>query len=136
MTNEWYGGTIENLERALLACPETSFIGHAPGFWRKISGSADEDTELYPSGAITPGGKLQKLFNAHSIYVDLSANSALGALKRDFEHAKQFIEQFSERLLFGRDYYGMDVFNLLEKLNLSQVAKDRFFYLNAQKLIP
>ena len=28
----WYGGTIENLERALRSCPETRFIGHAPGF--------------------------------------------------------------------------------------------------------
>ena len=33
----WYGGTVDNLERALTACPDTIFIGHAPGFWREIS---------------------------------------------------------------------------------------------------
>ena len=28
----WKGGTIDNLERALVACPDTNFIRHAPGF--------------------------------------------------------------------------------------------------------
>ena len=28
----WYGGTVANLENALKACPDTIFIGHAPGF--------------------------------------------------------------------------------------------------------
>jgi hypothetical protein len=44
----WYGGTVGNLERALKACPETIFIGHAPGFWREISGDADESPIHYP----------------------------------------------------------------------------------------
>ncbi len=34
----WYGGSIEAFERAIVACPETTFIGHAPGFWTHISG--------------------------------------------------------------------------------------------------
>ncbi len=28
----WYGGSVAHLQRALEACPETAFIGHAPGF--------------------------------------------------------------------------------------------------------
>src|SRR5690606_33409841 len=44
----WYGGTVANLERALQACPETNFIGHAPGFWREISGDADQMASSYP----------------------------------------------------------------------------------------
>ncbi len=45
---EWYGGTIDNLARALCACPKTTFIGHAPGFWREISADADEDPKQAP----------------------------------------------------------------------------------------
>src|SRR4051794_24536281 len=58
----WYGGTVENLERALKACPETVFVGHAPGFWREISGDADADPSAYPKGPVTPGGRLEPLF--------------------------------------------------------------------------
>ena len=30
--NYWYGGGIEPFERAVRACPGTTFLGHAPGF--------------------------------------------------------------------------------------------------------
>ena len=33
----WYGGGIDCLERLLQKCPETNFLGHAPGFWCHIS---------------------------------------------------------------------------------------------------
>ena len=35
--NYWYGGGIDVLERVLALCPQTIFIGHAPGFWAHIS---------------------------------------------------------------------------------------------------
>jgi hypothetical protein len=35
--NYWYGGGIEALARAAALCPETKFIGHAPGFWAHLS---------------------------------------------------------------------------------------------------
>src|SRR5579862_3571047 len=59
----WYGGTVAHLERTLQACPETIFIGHAPGFWREISGDADGDPKVYPGGPVTPGGRLHSLFD-------------------------------------------------------------------------
>jgi predicted TIM-barrel fold metal-dependent hydrolase len=34
----WYGGHFDVLERVLRQCPDTTFIGHAPGFWREMSG--------------------------------------------------------------------------------------------------
>lgn len=48
----WYGGTVDNLERALIACPETVFIGHASGFWRELSADADAKPgrDGYPTG--------------------------------------------------------------------------------------
>ena len=57
----WYGGGIEALERVLALCPETNFIGHAPGFWAHISGDRLYKTESYPKCPITRPGKIELL---------------------------------------------------------------------------
>ena len=56
--NWWYGGGIEAFEHAVAACPDTIFVGHAPGFWAHISGDARPEIESYPTGPILPGGKV------------------------------------------------------------------------------
>ncbi|HXG23918.1 MAG TPA: amidohydrolase family protein [Chthonomonadales bacterium] len=132
----WYGGTVENLERALKACPETIFIGHAPGFWREISGDADTATEAYPKGPVTPGGRLYALFdNYPNLWADLSAGSGLNALRRDPEHARRFLEQYADRLLFGRDYYGGELMEFLKSLDLPLKVQENIFYRNAERLM-
>ena len=52
----WYGGNFDVLERFLRQCPDTTFIGHAPGFWREMSGDSNRQ-EVYPHGPVTPGGR-------------------------------------------------------------------------------
>jgi predicted TIM-barrel fold metal-dependent hydrolase len=132
----WYGGTVANLERALQACPQTNFLGHAPGFWREISGNADVSGSNYPGGPVTPGGRLYRLFATYpNLYADLSAGSALGSLKRDPEHARKFLIQHADRLLFARDYYGHDLYQFLESLNLPQAVKDAIYFRNALKML-
>jgi predicted TIM-barrel fold metal-dependent hydrolase len=132
----WYGGTVENLERALTNCPETIFIGHAPGFWREISGDADTDPKAYPTGPIRDGGRLHVLLERHTnLYADLSAGSALGALKRDPAHARAFLYHFADRLLFGRDYYGGDLLEFLKTLDLSPAVQEQIYVRNAQRLL-
>ncbi len=134
---DWYGGTIENLERALLACPETIFIGHAPGFWREISGDAAEDPAFYPDGAVSPGGRLGPLLDRYAnLYADLSARSALAALSRDPPYARDFLCRFARRLLFARDCYGGDLAAFLETLALPAVARAAIFRGNAARLVP
>jgi hypothetical protein len=133
---QWYGGTVENLKRALQACPRTNFIGHAPGFWREISGDAGREPAQYPKGPIAPGGKLHRLLDTYpNLYADLSAGSALGALKRDAAHARQFLERYADRLLFGRDFYGNDLMDFLKMLELSPATRDKVFFQNAQRLV-
>lgn len=132
----WYGGTVANLERALQACPETLFIGHAPGFWREISGDADADPKVYPTGPVTPGGRLYALFDRYpNLHADLSAGSALGALRRDPAHARDFLCRFADRLLFGRDFYGSDLLAFLRSLDLPSDVQDRILFANAQRLV-
>lgn len=132
----WYGGTVANLERALQACPQTTFIGHAPGFWREISGDADQQTGAYPSGPVTPNGRLYALFDAYpNLVADLSAGSGLRALSRDPEHAKAFIARYQDRLLFARDFYGGDLAKFLQSLALTEAIWHKLAFQNAQRIL-
>lgn len=133
----WYGGTVANLERALIACPETTFIGHAPGFWREISGDADTDPSPYPKGPITPAGRLYDLLDHYpNLSADLSAGSARGALTRDPDHARQFLIRFADRLLFGRDFYNGDLMATLQSLDLPADVQAKLISANALRLVP
>lgn len=131
----WYGGTVANLERALKACPDTTFIGHAPGFWREISGDANRCPDAYPAGPVTPDGRIYGLLERYpNLYADLSAGSALRALSRDPAHARGFLTSFSERLLFARDYYGGELREFLDTLDLPVDVWENISYRNAQTL--
>lgn len=134
--SEWYGGTVDNLERTLQACPDTKFIGHAPGFWREISRNDESNAELYPKGLVSPGGRLYQMFDRYpNLYADLSAQSGLGALKRDPAHACTFIQRFGGRLLFGRDYYGGELQGFLTTLDLPSSALNCLYHKNAESLL-
>jgi predicted TIM-barrel fold metal-dependent hydrolase len=133
----WFGGTVANLERALQACPQTVFIGHAPGFWREIGGGADEDPAEYPSGPVAPGGRLERLFADYpNLYADLSANSGRIALERDPEHALAFLTRHADRLLFGRDIYGGRLAAFLATLPLAAAEREKIAWRNAERLVP
>lgn len=133
----WYGGTVANLERAMQACPQTIFIGHAPGFWREISGDADDDPQVYPTGPVTPRGRLLRLMREYpNLYADLSAGSGLGALKRDRSLAREFLIEFADRAMFGRDAYGDDLYQFLEGLDLPAAVREKIMFRNALKLVP
>jgi len=133
----WCGGTVENLDRAMAACPNTVFLGHGPGFWREISGDADQAPQVYPEGPVTPGGRLCRLLEKRpNLYGDLSAGSGLGALKRDPANAVEFLTRFADQTLFGRDYYGPDLHEFLQTLDLGQEVRDKIYFRNALRLVP
>ena len=133
----WYGGEIDCLERALERCPGTTFIGHAPGFWRHISGDADRDPATYPDGPIAAGGKLFDLLDRFSnLWADLSAGSGLTALRRDRDHALEFIRRYQDRLLYGRDSPGNDLQEFLGSLELSGEIQRKLYSGNALELVP
>jgi len=132
----WYGGTVDHLERALLACPGTVFIGHAPGFWREISGDAATAPAQYPAGPILKGGRLEAMLETYpNLMADLSAGSALGALRRDPGYARNLMEAHADRFLFARDIYGSQLLEFLNQLDLSPVAAEKIFHQNAQRLL-
>lgn len=135
--NWWYGGGIEAFERAVRACPQTIFIGHAPGFWAHISNDDLFWREPYPKGLVVPGGAVPRLMQAcPNLYADLSAGSALNALKRDPAFARDFLIEFQDRLLYGRDDFHNDLQEFLETLTLPADAWAKITWQNAQRLAP
>jgi len=132
----WYGGTVDNLERALQACPQTIFLGHAPGFWREISDGAGDNPDRYPSGPVVPGGRLQPLLDQYpNLHLDLSAGSALKALERDPQHAVDFLKKYQDRVLFARDDYGGALAQFLATLPLSLDTQEALYFRNAERLL-
>lgn len=133
----WYGGTLDNLERALTACPETILIGHGPGWWRHISGDGASRKEAYPKGPIVPGGRAPELMRRHeNLYADISAGSGATALQRDLGFSRDFLNEFQDRVMFGRDSYGDGHMKMLESLELSREIMDNILSGNALRLVP
>ena len=71
-----------------------------------------------------------------NLWADLSAGSGLGAMQRDEIHARQFIENYQDRLLFGRDAPGDALRTWLLGLNLEPTVLRKLFHENAERLVP
>ena len=133
----WYGGGIDVLERVLRKCPETIIIGHAPGFWSHISGDDQYDKTMYPAGPVLPAGQVPALLRAYpNLYADLSAYSGLNALSRDPAHAKEFLLEFQDRILYGRDCFDNRLQEFLASLELPKTVLKKIYSGNASALAP
>lgn len=132
----WYGGGLEALEKALQRCPDTTFIGHGPGFWGHISKDQLYLETYYPDGPVVPGGELFRLFReSANLYADLSANSAINGLSRDAEVGKNFLLEFQDRILFARDGFTDCLLKLLHSFSLPTDALDKILFRNASSLL-
>jgi predicted TIM-barrel fold metal-dependent hydrolase len=135
--NWWYGGGIEAFERAIKACPETIFLGHAPGFWAHISGDDQYDKVPYPQGKVLPNGKvIQMLHKYPNLYCDISAGSGANALSRDSEFTKPFLLEFQDRILYARDCFDNIHQDVLNSVGLPEDALAKIYSGNALKLVP
>ncbi|MBQ4137393.1 MAG: amidohydrolase family protein [Clostridia bacterium] len=96
---------LPRLERMLKAHPKLKFLGHSQVFWTEISSDNTEETrDGWPSGKVD-GGRITELMREYgNLYCDFSATSGSNAMMRDPEHAFRFIEEFSDRILYGTDY--------------------------------
>ena len=135
---EWYGGDMDCVENMCRLCPDTQFIGHGPGFWLHISGDPDDSSDgyPYPTGLVKPGGRLPELLQKYSnLHCDLSGGSGRGPLERDPEHAKKFITDFQDRIMFGRDEFTGRLLDVLAKIDLADQVLDKVCCRNAEAMI-
>ncbi len=134
----WYGGTIASLERAVAACPDTIFLGHAQSWWAHVSadGQAEKCEAYYPSGPVGAGGETIRLLETYpNLYGDLSAGSGLNALTRDAEFGRKFLCDFADKLLYGVDGYDNRLLTHLRGLDLPGDVLGKILGGNAKKLV-
>ena len=121
---EGYYGIIDEiglprLEKVLKAHPKLKIFGHSQCFWSEISENTPETRSRYPKGKVQNGRLPELLRKYENLYCDLSAGSGANALMRDREHAAKFIEEFSDRILYGCD--------ICSPLNAFMFDLDKFF---------
>jgi len=133
----WYGGDIDTLERLLKLCPETNFLGHAPGFWCHISGDDLGWEQAYPKGEVIPGGRIEKLLETYpNLFCDCSAGSCLNALTRDPSYTKKLILTYPTRFVYARDYFDNNLAAFIDNLELPDDVLERFYHGNAESITP
>ena len=134
----WYCVDLDRLERVMELCPETVFIGHAPGFWRHVSADGYTAEGAYPAGPVSPGGRLPELLaKCPRLYADVSANSGLKALERHGPAgARQFLVDHQDKVLFGRDGFDNRLADYLRTLDLPGEVWDKVTHRNALRLVP
>lgn len=132
----WYGGSIDTLESVLESCPNTIFLGHAPGFWGHLSNDDKMYSTLRPTGELIPGGRVEQLLEKYpNLYCDISAGSGHVALSRDLDYTYRFMNRFADRILYARDMFTNQHQELIESLQLPQDVKELIYHGNAERLI-
>ena len=140
--NYCYG--VDKLEDVLKLAPDLKLVVHGPGWWRHVS--AEPGTEAYPKGPVKGEGLVHRLLRRYdNLYADISASSGLNALARDPEHARRFLEEFQDRVVFGTDFpclseegqFGTDGahLRLIGSLQLPERAVRKILRENAEKLL-
>jgi hypothetical protein len=125
----------------LQAHPQTTFIGHGPGWWASISGDVTTAAlGAYPKGPVAPGGAIDRLMDKYpNLYGELSAGSGAGALSRDVQFAREFLVRRAGRVMFGTDYLspGQEVpqFEVLAGLDLPEDVRAKVYRENARRVL-
>lgn len=101
---------LPQLEASLWAFPDLIIVCHGPAFWAEIAELESPDGRSgYPGGPIRVEGAVARLLRGYpNMRCDLSAYSGYNALARDPNYAVTFLNEFSDRLLFGLDICAHD----------------------------
>lgn len=96
---------LPRIEQLLSTFPNLKLIGHSTVFWTEISGDVTPETRFsYPTSPIQEGGRIVGLMRRYpNLYCDVSAGSGHNAMMRDPNFTARFIEEFSDRILYGCD---------------------------------
>ena len=96
---------LPQLRASLEKFPNLCFIGHGPAFWSELGTlpkGADRCT--YQETPIEKEGAVVKLMRDYpNLWVDLSARSGYSAMTRDIAFTRVFMNEFSDRIMFGTD---------------------------------
>ena len=142
---DWYNYGFDRFHTMLEKYPRVNFIGHAQAWWASIDKNYTDHNDRYPKGPVTPGGLTDRLLSDYAnMYGDLSAGSGLNALKRDEDHAREFITRHQDKLMYGSDCpdpegliavcQGAQTIAEIRKLSASKQIERKLLYDNSKKL--
>ena len=95
---------LPRLENILKKHPNLKILGHSQCFWNEIGDDVTEENRRnYVTGKVNPGRVVELMRRYENLYCDLTAGSGFTAISRDPEFSYRFIEEFSDRLMFGTD---------------------------------
>jgi predicted TIM-barrel fold metal-dependent hydrolase len=136
---------FERFHKMLEKYPKVNFLGHAQTWWANIDKNHTDQNILYPKSKVTPGGITDRLLQDYpNMYADMSAGSALGALTRDEEHAREFLKRHQDKLIYGSDCadtagqgeacQGAMMIAAIRRLSPTKKIERKLLYENARKL--
>lgn len=95
---------LPRLEKMLKKHKNLKIIGHSQPFWAEIGTDVTEENRNgYLKGKVIEGRIAELMRKYENLYCEFSAGSGANALMRDPEYAAKFIEEFSDRVLYGCD---------------------------------
>ena len=146
---------LPQLEYTLQDHPRLKIFGHGPVFWNEIArletvgergvywGHTGMKVRL-PKGPVKEEGAAVKLLRKYSnLYGDLSDCTAYNALARDDQFGPRFLSEFEDKLFFGTDMVGPNMYVGLDELlihwkqtgKISETTFRKIAYDNAAKLL-
>jgi len=85
---------------------------------------------------VLPGGQTVEMLRRYpNLWADLSAGSAYTALSRDVEFSQEFLVEFQDRMLYGRDYFDNRMQELLNSLGLAEDVLAKIYAGNARRVV-
>lgn len=136
---------LPQLEACLERFPNLIFIGHGPAFWAEIGTLRNpEDRHGYPKYDIDAEGRVAELLRTYpNLWFDLSAGSGYNAMTRNEEYTVRFLNEFSDRAMFGTDicyasqevHIGELLIRLRDEGKLSPETFEAIAHGNAERLL-
>lgn len=140
-----YNLGFERFYKVLEKFTRVNFVGHAQTWWANIDANHADQQVLYPKGPVTPGGLTDRYLRDYpNIFGDLSAGSGLGALTRDEEHTRAFLDRHQGKLMYGSDCQdaegsgvkcsGAQMLAVVRRLAPSRTVERKILFENAQRV--
>jgi uncharacterized protein len=140
-----YNMNFARFHKILAKFPKVNFIGHAQTWWGNIDRNHDQQV-MYPKTRVTAGGYTDRwLADYPNMFADMSAGSGLNALRRDEEHAREFLKRHQDKLLYGSDCNdtagqgekcsGSQQLATIRRLIPDKKIQEKIFYRNARRVL-
>ena len=126
---------LPRLEKMLQKHKNLKIIGHSQPFWAEIGNYVtNENRNSYLKGKVIEGKIAELMRKYDNLYCEFSAGSGANALMRDIEYAAKFIEEFSDRVLYGCDIcqifntFQFDFDNFLTEMRTTSMISEENYY--------